>query len=81
MLIDWGIAYSAKAPRLTQQGDVIGSPGAIDPELYSDEDAEYTPQSDFYALGGLLYRAICKQDPFGGSYSSIQTKQRSIVKN
>jgi len=81
MLIDWGIAYSAKAPRLTKQGEIVGSSGAIDPELYSDADAAYTPQSDFYAVGGLLYSAICKQDPFSDSSSNLQTKQLSIVAN
>ncbi|MCC6812309.1 MAG: protein kinase [Deltaproteobacteria bacterium] len=61
MLIDWGVAFDPNLSGLTQQGAVVGSPGSIDPARYVG--APYTPQSDIYSLGALMYWALTAEPP------------------
>lgn len=59
MLIDWGVAFDESLSGLTQQDAVVGSPGCIDPARYFG--APYTPKSDLYAMGSLMYWALTGQ--------------------
>lgn len=61
LLIDWGIALMEGATRLTQHNGVIGTPGAIDPAVI--KGGSWSHQSDFYALGALLYQCFCGAKP------------------
>lgn len=79
MLIDWGIAYSVGETRITSFGGVVGTQGAIDPENYCDPSAEYVPESDFYAVGGLLYHALCGREPFATSVAMTEAQRRAVI--
>lgn len=78
MLIDWGIAYSIGGTRISL-GGVVGTTGAIDPENYCDPAAEYVPESDFYAVGGMLYDAMCGREPFATSVDMTEAQRRAVI--
>ncbi|MCC6805797.1 MAG: protein kinase [Deltaproteobacteria bacterium] len=78
-IIDWGIAYSPGSARLTQAEGVIGTLGYIDPINLNRPSAEFVPQSDFYAVGGLLYEALCKRVPFKFTDDMSPLARRSVL--
>ncbi|AXK31460.1 hypothetical protein DVA86_01170 [Streptomyces armeniacus] len=62
-VIDFGIALSSGARRLTRTGHVLGSPAYMAPEQV--ERRTSTPYSDVYALAGVLVFAATGRGPFG----------------
>ena len=63
VLIDFGIAQVADDVRLTQTGQVTGTPGFIPPEMLDGD--EPSPDVDWYACAGVLLFAVTGQAPFG----------------
>lgn len=63
-LMDFGIAKTM-APRLTSQGEFLGSPAYSAPELL--RGAEPTPSSDRYAFGVTAFELMTGQLPHPGS--------------
>ncbi|AYD90473.1 serine/threonine protein kinase [Actinomyces lilanjuaniae] len=63
VLIDFGIAQVADDSRLTQTGQVTGTPGFIPPEML--DGGAPSPQVDWYACAGVLLFAVTGQPPFG----------------
>lgn len=63
VLIDFGIAQVADDTRLTQTGQVTGTPGFIPPEMLDGE--EPTADVDWYACAGVLLFAVTGRAPFG----------------
>ena len=63
-LSDFGLALAVDSTRLTEEGQLVGTPHYLAPELIAGEDA--SKASDVYALGCLLYQCIAGQPPFGG---------------
>ncbi|WP_415504562.1 serine/threonine-protein kinase, partial [Actinomyces slackii] len=63
VLIDFGIAQVADDVRLTQTGQVTGTPGFIPPEML--DGGEPTPDVDWYACAGVLLFTVTGQAPFG----------------
>ena len=61
-LTDFGLARGADWTRLTRDGQVVGTPQYLAPELIEGGDA--TPASDLYALGCLLYECLAGRPPF-----------------
>jgi serine/threonine protein kinase len=62
---DFGIAKWVHAEEtLTGTGELLGSPSYIAPERIEGEQA--APASDLYAVGVLLYEALCGRKPFEG---------------
>jgi hypothetical protein len=61
---DFGIAKTAAAMTLTDDGTLLGTPGYLAPERLTGEPA--TPQSDLYSVGVLLYEALSGRPPFEG---------------
>lgn len=64
-LMDFGLARSVDAPRLTQEGAVTGTFAYLAPELLRGQSA--TVQSDLYALGVMSYELFCGRAPFQGN--------------
>jgi DNA-binding response OmpR family regulator len=68
-ILDFGAALiaepSAHAPRLTQEGAVIGTPLYIAPEQALCGDVG--PPADIYAFGCVLYEIVTGALPFAGS--------------
>ncbi|PWT96634.1 MAG: hypothetical protein C5B53_09245 [Candidatus Melainabacteria bacterium] len=88
-LVDFGIArvlqQSAKdGSRLTQTGEVIGSPVYMSPEQCLG--LELDARSDIYSLGVVMYEALAGVPPFQGDNSiqiivgHVNQKPRSIRK-
>ena len=63
VLIDFGIAQVADDVRLTQTGQVTGTPGFIPPEML--DGGEPDPGVDWYACAGVLLFAVTGRAPFG----------------
>jgi len=62
VLSDFGLARTADSTRLTQDGQLLGTPYYLAPELI--EGLEATPASDLYALGCVLYECVTGGPPF-----------------
>lgn len=67
---DFGLAYRPDAPaatdRLTQAGQVLGTPSYMSPEQATSKHHEIGPATDIYSLGGILYFLLTGQPPFKG---------------
>jgi eukaryotic-like serine/threonine-protein kinase len=61
-LTDFGLARGVDWTRLTRDGQVVGTPQYLAPELI--EGGEATPASDVYALGCVLYECLAGRPPF-----------------
>jgi serine/threonine protein kinase len=62
-LADFGLARAADSTRLTADGQILGTPHYLAPELI--EGREATRQSDVYSLGCVLYECLTGAPPFG----------------
>jgi len=61
-LLDFGIARSMHDPRLTNQGEMFGTPQYMAPERVASIDAG--PSADLYALGVILFEMVTGRLPF-----------------
>lgn len=69
-IVDFGIAKllpqeGEQAHRLTQTGDIFGSPTYMSPEQCRGQAVD--KRSDVYALGCVIYEALCGHPPHSGS--------------
>jgi len=62
VLSDFGLAKLVGEKRLTQTGDILGTPSYMAPEQVRG-NLDYTPAVDVYALGATLYRALTGRTP------------------
>lgn len=63
-LMDFGLARAAGAPRITEEGSLVGTASYLAPELIAGDGPSL--QSDLYALGVMLYELLAGRPPFGG---------------
>jgi hypothetical protein len=67
---DFGLAYQPEAmfagDRLTQTGQVLGTPSYMSPEQAMSKHEAIGPATDVYSLGGILYFLLTGQPPFQG---------------
>jgi hypothetical protein len=76
VLTDFGMAFMAGDPHLTQVGMVMGTPGFCSPERIRGDPA--SPASDLWSLGATLYAAVAGYGPFDGR-GSLMAILASIV--
>ncbi len=74
-IVDFGIArviqnVSKDGPKVTQTGDVIGSPNYMSPEQCLGVALD--SRSDIYSLGVVMYECLTGKPPFAGD-NAIQT--------
>jgi len=63
-LSDFGLARAADSTRLTAEGQILGTPHYLAPELI--EGLEASEATDVYALGCVLYECLVGEPPFAG---------------
>ena len=63
-LADFGLARGPDSTRLTAEGQLLGTPHYLAPELI--EGREASRGSDVYALGCVLYECLAGEPPFAG---------------
>jgi serine/threonine protein kinase len=63
-LADFGLARTADSTRLTAEGQVVGTPHYLAPEVIEGRDA--TSATDVYALGCVLHECLVGMPPFAG---------------
>jgi serine/threonine protein kinase, bacterial len=69
LLADFGIALVAGQPRVTSEGQVLGTATYMAPEVISGQ--EPGPAADVYALGITLYELLAGQPPFTGNTAAV----------
>ncbi len=74
-IFDFGLVQIVGEERLTDVGQVFGTPEYISPEQAVGESA--SPASDQYALGVLLYEMLVGRPPFTGSPAQVLMAQFS----
>jgi len=62
-LLDFGISKVFGSDKLTQTGEVVGTPRYMAPEQLS-ADRDLDGRTDIYALGVILYEALAGSPPF-----------------
>lgn len=67
-LSDFGLARGDDSTQLTRDGQLVGTPHYLAPELIDGEEA--SPASDVYALGCVLYACATGAPPFAGRRES-----------
>ncbi len=76
MVADFGIARVTAEPetsRLTQVGEVVGTPAYISPEQVAGEPLD--GRSDVYALGCMLFECLTGELPFTGSAMAMLARR------
>ncbi len=63
-LLDFGLAWEFSSPRLTQTGDVVGTPAYMSPEQASADQNGVGALSDLYGLTAVLYECLTLKIPF-----------------
>jgi serine/threonine-protein kinase len=68
VLLDFGIARSAEDVRLTESGDVFGTPQYMAPERITSIDAG--PPADLYAVGVIMFEMLTGGLPFEATHAA-----------
>ena len=66
VIIDFGVARHLGMDALTRtsQGAALGTPLYFAPEQYTGTKYDIDHRTDLFALGTILYRAVCGEQPF-----------------
>jgi serine/threonine protein kinase/formylglycine-generating enzyme required for sulfatase activity len=74
IIMDFGLAQQMRPDedvRLTQTGNILGTPAFMSPEQVQAEPDKIGPLTDQYSLGVILYELLTAQLPFRGSVIAV----------
>lgn len=75
VLTDFGLAVSSSVGRLTETGEVVGTPVYMAPEVLQGGAKAADARSDLYSLGVVLYEAVTGVPPFdAGNFLELSHK-------
>ena len=76
VLTDFGLAkdLGVQDDRMTQSGQIMGTPAYMAPEQAAGKTSEIGPLVDVYSLGAILYELLCKEPPFQGTVGEVLHK-------
>ncbi|MHB1424261.1 MAG: protein kinase domain-containing protein [Gemmataceae bacterium] len=76
VIMDFGLARRERAgdARLTQKGEVMGTPAYMPPEQVSGNPEAIGLACDIYSLGIILYELVAGQLPFSGEPMAMLSK-------
>jgi hypothetical protein len=72
-VLDWGIAVSlqddpsGRLPCASQAKEIAGTPHYMAPEMLLGDPTAYSPRTDVYLLGAILYEIFAGEPPHKGS--------------
>jgi serine/threonine protein kinase len=76
VLLDFGIAFNSTgetaARRITHQGEIVGTPEYLPPEILL-ENAPPSPTTDIFTLAVVLYECLSGDVPFPGTLTAVTT--------
>ncbi|MEM6994051.1 MAG: serine/threonine-protein kinase [Myxococcota bacterium] len=79
-VVDFGLAFIAgvdELGRMTQEGQVVGTPAYLSPE--QAEGRRIGPASDVYSLGCVLYELATGWPPFVGNWMNVVTQHLYVT--
>jgi serine/threonine protein kinase/formylglycine-generating enzyme required for sulfatase activity len=74
IIMDFGLAQQTRRNedvRLTQTGNILGTPAFMSPEQVEGEPEKIGPPTDQYSLGVILYELLTGELPFRGSIAAV----------
>jgi serine/threonine protein kinase len=74
VVLDFGLGvdvFGDQGERLTEEGDMLGTPHSMAPEQVEGRIAEIDRRTDVYALGVVLYELLTGRRPFEGPTKKI----------
>ncbi|QDT45186.1 Serine/threonine-protein kinase PrkC [Gimesia alba] len=73
VITDFGLSlfHQSDETKLTQQGQLLGTPAYMSPEQAGGETEIIGPASDIYSLGMILYELCTGELPFTGSVNQV----------
>ena len=77
IIMDFGLARQTRHEgdiRLTQTGNIIGTPAYMSPEQVEGEPDKIGSPTDQYSLGVILYELLARQLPFRGSVMAVMAQ-------